>query len=159
MPLMLRMYHPVALALTLCGAAVPAQAADDLRVEVSLEGVSLARADGLDGRAAALRLTADGAWTADDVEIRQGAVVARAARVDGSLRPGDWRFYELRLSRGTLAVDLHEATGDPALGIYRGQGGVTLDDGRLRIEAPEGVADLRRSRVTLGGGVRGAIQP
>lgn len=156
---MLRVYTLVALALALGGAAVPAQAADDLPVEVALEGVSLARIDGLDGRAAALRLAADGAWRADDVEIRQGAVVARAARVDGSLRPGNWRFYELQLARGTLVVGLREATGDPALGIYRGHGGVALEDERLRIEAPEGVADLRRSQVTLHGGVWGSIQP
>ncbi len=153
--------HPL-VALTLLAIlslALPAQAADDLRVEISLETVAFARPDGLSGTARSVRLDKGGNWQADGVTILSGTLRGQAARVDGRLASGDWTFFDLNLERGDMRLRLHEAIGDPAVGVYRGQGGLQLSDRRLSVTAPTGSADLRTGHVLLEGGVRGEIRP
>jgi hypothetical protein len=139
--------------------ALPARAAEELRVEIALETVAFARPDGLSGTARSVRLGKGGNWQADDVSIVSGPLRGRAARVDGRLAGGDWTFFELDLTRGEMRLQLHEAVGDPAIGVYRGTGGLQLSDRRLSVTAPTGSADLRSGHVILEGGVQGELRP
>lgn len=139
--------------------AGPAAADDDLRVEIALETVAFARADGVEGTARLVRLGSGGNWQAEAVTIRRGPMSGRAERVEGRLTGGEWNFFDLDLLRGDLRLRLAEAVGDPAVGVYRGRGGLHMSDRRLSVTAPTGSADLRTGRVILEGGVQGEIRP
>lgn len=153
--------HPLVVLtlLALLSLALPALAAEDLRVEIALDEVVFARPDGLSGTAQRVRLGKEGNWQADGVTIVRGALRGRAVRVDGQLAGGDWTFFDLDLQRGDMRLLLRQAVGDPAVGVYRGTGGLQLSDSRLSVTAPTGSADLRSGHVILEGGVRGELRP